>query len=223
MHEAVILLSNSLNFPDPECCANSQRTSTTQKKKPAGDLQTFYFLNEAIWLRRKEGILHFCTSTSANYGHSYTRLSGSKLVLKAAWRSSFRLSMRQCEDRQRSDQSPKEHFLWWIFSLMNCFCLAGQNSDHEVRSHRGQYHCDHISITVAQLQVVIQPWVTILKRSPTVIYPVCRNLHQKRKKKTALLYSQSKVYIENYLYKKVLYIIFPNYLIFQSQINRILT
>lgn len=52
--------SNSLNFPGPECCADSQSASTTQREKNCmKDSQTLYFLNEAGRLRRKRGILAF--------------------------------------------------------------------------------------------------------------------------------------------------------------------
>ena len=91
-----------------------------RKRKPAGDSQTFYFLNEAVWLRRKRGIpLHFCLMTSGNHGHGYTWLGGHKLLLKQHGKV-FRLSSGQSEDRTESNHSPQEHSLWWILPLTNC-------------------------------------------------------------------------------------------------------
>ena len=95
-------------------------------RKPAGDSQTFYFLNEAAWLRRKCGIpLHFCLMTSGNHRYAYTRLRDLSCCWSSVEKSFLRISSGQSEDRTESNHSPQEHSLWWILSLTNCFWSAG--------------------------------------------------------------------------------------------------
>lgn len=95
-------------------------------RKPEGDSQTFYFLNEAARLRRKRGIpLHFCLMTSGNHEHAYTRLGDLSCCWSSVEKSFLRLSSGQSEVRTESNHSPQEHSLLWILPLTNCFWSAG--------------------------------------------------------------------------------------------------
>lgn len=97
MHEGCHIIEvNSLNFPDPECCANSQKNfHNPRERKPAGDLQTFTFLMRLYGLEEKKG--HSCISVHLPVlimDIVTPGLSGSKLVLKQLEEFFHRLSMR---------------------------------------------------------------------------------------------------------------------------------
>lgn len=117
-----------------------------QRRKPAGDSQTFYFLNEAAWLRRKRGIsLHFLPVTTGNHEHAYTRLDDCKLLLKQHRRNLLRLISGQSEDRDESNHSPTGAFPLVDISIDELLLISWLEQDSH-RSHvvNTRDHVHHI-------------------------------------------------------------------------------
>lgn len=139
--------SNSLNFPGPECCADSQRASTAQREKTCLSL-TNVLLMRPCGLEDNAAFLRFCTSTSVNYGCAHTRLGDSELLLRQLGGV---LSPDSARGKVKTKMGliiphssiPSGGYFHWRIAFDQ---LARTGQSWGQRSW-GQYHCDHITVT----------------------------------------------------------------------------